>query len=63
LIIISEAKINIEIKETLKIITAEIIPKVLREIYTETTEVSLKEKIIPKTLSNIAPRDTRSAIN
>jgi hypothetical protein len=26
-------------------------------------EVSLREEIIPKTLSNIGPRDTRSIIN
>jgi hypothetical protein len=63
LTIISEARINIKIKEAPKIIIAEVIPKVLREIYAETIKVSLRKKVIPKTLSNIAPKDTRSIIN
>jgi hypothetical protein len=60
---ISEARVNIEVEETPKITTAEVIPKVLKEIYTEAAEVSLREKVIPKTLSNIALRDTGSATN
>jgi hypothetical protein len=56
---ISEARINIEVEETPKAVTTEVILKVLREVYAETIEISLKE-VIPKTLSNIAPRDTRS---
>jgi hypothetical protein len=63
LIIISEARINIEVEKTPKIITAEVIPKVLREIHAETTEVSLREEVIPKTFSSIAPRDARSTID
>jgi hypothetical protein len=57
---ISKARVNIEIKEAPKITTAEVIPKILRKVYTEAAEVSLREKVIPKTLSNITPRDTRS---
>jgi hypothetical protein len=60
---ISKARVNIEVEEAPKAITIEIIPKVLREVYIETTEISLREKAIPKTLSNIAPRDTRSVID
>jgi hypothetical protein len=60
---ISEARVNIEVEEALKAIIAEVIPKILKEIHTEIAEVFLKEKVIPKTLSNIAPRDTRSIIN
>jgi hypothetical protein len=63
LIVISEARINIKVKETPKIITIKVIPKVLREIYTEIAEISFRKKVIPKTLSNIAPRDTRSTID
>jgi hypothetical protein len=63
LTVISEAKINIKIKKTPKIITAKVIPKVLREVHAETTEVSLKKKVIPKTLSSIALRDTGSTID
>jgi hypothetical protein len=29
----------------------------------ETIEISLRKKIIPKTFSNITPRDTRSTID
>jgi hypothetical protein len=61
LIIISEARVNIKIKEAPKIITAKVIPKILREVHVETMEVSLRKEVIPKTFSNIAPRDTRSA--
>jgi hypothetical protein len=60
LIIISEARVNIKIEEVPKTIITEIIPKVLREVYTKTIEISLREKVIPKTFSNIAPRDTGS---
>jgi hypothetical protein len=60
---ISETRVNIEIKEVPKAVTAEVIPKVLREVYIETTEVSLREEVIPKTLSSIALRDTRSIID
>jgi hypothetical protein len=63
LTVISEAKVNIKIKESPKIIIAEVIPKILKEIYAETIEVSLRKKVIPKTLSSITPRDTRSTIN
>jgi hypothetical protein len=41
----------------------EIIPKVLKEIYTETAEVFFRKEVIPKTLSSITLRDTRSIIN
>jgi hypothetical protein len=60
---ISEARVNIEVEEALKATIAEVIPKILKEIYTEIAEVFLKEKVIPKTLSNIALRDTRSIID
>jgi hypothetical protein len=63
LIAISEARVNIEVEETPKVVIAEIIPKVLREVHAETIEVSFRKKVIPKTLSSIAPRDTRSATN
>ena len=63
MIIISEARINIKIKEILKIIIAEIIPKVLREVYIETIEVFLREEVIPKTFNNIALRDAGSVID
>jgi hypothetical protein len=63
LIIISEARINIEVEESPKIITTEVIPKVLREVHVETIEVSLKKKIIPKTFSSITLRDTGSIID
>jgi ribosome-interacting GTPase 1 len=58
---ISEARVNIEIEEALKAVTAEVIPKVLKEVHVEAAEVSLREEVIPKTLSSIAPRDTGSA--
>jgi hypothetical protein len=57
---ISETRVNIEVEEAPKAVIAEVIPKVLREIHTETTEVFLKEEVIPKTLSSITPRDTGS---
>jgi hypothetical protein len=60
---ISEARINIEVEEAPKAVITEVIPKVLREVYIETTEVSLREKVIPKTLNNITLRNTRSIIN
>jgi hypothetical protein len=60
---ISKTRVNIKVEETPKVITAEIIPKVLREIYAETVEVSFRKKVIPKTFSNIIPRDTRSITN
>jgi hypothetical protein len=60
---ISEARINIEVEETPKTTTTEVIPKVLREIHAETTEVSFRKEVIPKTLSSIILRDTRFAIN
>jgi hypothetical protein len=63
LIAISEARVNIEVEETPKIITTEIIPKVLRIIHIEITEISFRKELILKTLNNIAPRDTRSIIN
>jgi hypothetical protein len=63
LIVISEARINIEVEETPKIITAEVIPKVLREIHAEITEVSLRKEVIPKTFSSIALKDTGFAID
>jgi hypothetical protein len=63
LIIISEARINIKIKEIPKITIIEIIPKVLREVHAEAAEISFREEVIPKTLSNITLRDTRSVIN
>jgi hypothetical protein len=63
LIIISKARINIEVKETPKIIITEIITKILSEIHTETIEVSFRKKVIPKTLSSITLKDTRSITN
>jgi hypothetical protein len=63
LTIISEARVNIKVKKTPKTNIIEVIPKVLREIYTKTTEVFLRKEVIPKTLSSIAPRDTRSIID
>jgi hypothetical protein len=60
---ISKTRVNIEIKETPKIAIAEVIPKILKAIHAEAAEVSLKKKVIPKTFSNIALRDTRSIIN
>jgi hypothetical protein len=60
---ISEARVNIKIKEAPKTITAKVIPKILRKVYAEIIEVSLKKEVIPKTFSNIAPRDTGSAID
>jgi hypothetical protein len=63
LIIISEARVNIEIKEIPKAITAEIIPKVLREVYIKAIEVSFRKEVIPKTFNSIVLRDTRSAID
>jgi hypothetical protein len=55
---ISEARVNIEVEEAPKAATAEVIPKVLREVHAEAAEVSLREEVIPKTLSSVAPRDT-----
>jgi hypothetical protein len=63
LTIISEARVNIKVKEAPRINTTEVIPKVLREIHAEIAEVSLREEVIPKTLSNIALRDTGSIID
>jgi hypothetical protein len=63
LIVISETRINIKVEETPKITIVEVIPKVLKEIHMETTEVSFREEVILKTLSNIALRDTRSIID
>jgi hypothetical protein len=60
---ISKTRINIEVEETPKITTAKIIPKILKEIHMEITEVSFRKEVIPKTFSNITLRDTRSAIN
>jgi hypothetical protein len=60
LIAISEARVNIEVEETPKVVIAEIIPKILREVHAETAEVSLRKEVIPKTLSNIALRDAGS---
>jgi hypothetical protein len=60
---ISETRINIKIKKTPKVITAKIIHKILRVVHAETIEVSFKKEVIPKTLSNIIPRDTRSVTN
>jgi hypothetical protein len=57
---ISKARVNIEVKEAPKIATAEVIPKVLREIHTKTTEVFFREEVILKTFSSIAPRDAGS---
>ena len=54
---------NIEVEETPKVTITEVIPKVLREIHAEIAEVSLREEVIPKTLSNIALRDTGSIID
>jgi hypothetical protein len=63
LTVISKARVNIEVEEAPKVTIAEINPKVLREIYTEITEVSFRKKVIPKTLNSIAPRDAGSIIN
>jgi hypothetical protein len=63
LTVISEVRVNIKVKEALKVITTEIIPKILREIHAETTEVSLRKEVIPKTFNNIALRDTRFIID
>jgi hypothetical protein len=63
LIVISEIRINIEVEETLKIITAKVIPKILREIYIKAAEIFFKKKIIPKTFSSIILRDTGSTID
>jgi hypothetical protein len=63
LTVISETRINIKVEETPKIIITEVIPKVLKKIHAETTEISFRKKVIPKTLSNIILRDTRSVIN
>jgi hypothetical protein len=63
LIVISETRVNIEVEEAPKIVTTEVILKVLREVYMKTAEVSLKKKVILKTFSNITPRDTRSITN
>jgi hypothetical protein len=63
LTVISEARVNIEVEEAPKIIITKVIPKVLREVYVKITKVFLKEKVIPKTLSNITPRDAGSVIN
>jgi hypothetical protein len=60
---ISKARVNIEVEEAPKIIIIKVIFKVLREIHIETIEVFFRKKVIPKTLSNIAPRDARSVIN
>jgi hypothetical protein len=60
---ISKTRVNIKVEETPKTATAEVIPKVLREIHAETTEVSFRKEVIPKTLSSIVLRDTRSAID
>jgi hypothetical protein len=60
---ISKARVNIEIEEAPKEITTKIIPKVLREVHAKTTEVSFRKEVIPKTLSNIVPRDARSTID
>jgi hypothetical protein len=43
--------------------TTEVIPKILKEVHAEAAEVSFRKKIIPKTLSSIAPRDARSTTN
>jgi hypothetical protein len=63
LTVISKARVNIEVEETLKIITAEVILKVLREIHAKTAEIFFRKEVIPKTLSSIAPRDIRSIID
>jgi hypothetical protein len=63
LIIISEARVNIKVKEAPKIIITKIIPKVLKEIHIETIEIFLRKKVIPKTLSSITPRDIRFITN
>jgi hypothetical protein len=60
---ISKARVNIEVKEVPKVATAEVILKILREVHAEAAEVSFRKKVIPKTLSNITPRDTRSITN
>jgi chorismate mutase len=60
LTVISEARVNIKVEEAPKIVIAEVIPKVLREVHAEAIEVSLRKKVIPKTFSSIAPRDARS---
>jgi hypothetical protein len=58
LIVISKARVNIEVEEAPKIVTAEVISKVLREIYIETTEISFRKEVIPKTFNSITLRDT-----
>jgi hypothetical protein len=63
LIVISKARINIKVKEAPKTIIIEVIPKVLKEIHIETIEVFFRKKVIPKTFSNIIPRDTGSIID
>jgi hypothetical protein len=63
LTVISEARVNIEVEESPKVVIIEVIPKVLKEIHAKTAEVSLRKEVIPKTLSNIAPRDIRSVID
>jgi hypothetical protein len=63
LVVIFEARVNIKVEESLKITIAEVIPKVLREIYIETIEVSLRKEVIPKTLSSSILRDIRSVID
>jgi hypothetical protein len=60
---ISETRVNIEVEEIPKITIAEIIPKVLKKIHAETAEISLRKKVIPKTLSSIILRDAGSAID
>jgi hypothetical protein len=60
---ISEARVNIKIEEAPKITTAEVIPKVLREVHAKTAEVSFRKEVISKTFSSITPRDARSATN
>jgi hypothetical protein len=63
LIVISEARVNIKVKEAPKAATAKVIPKILREIHVKTTEVFFRKEVIPKTFNNITPRDTRSITN
>jgi hypothetical protein len=63
LIVISKARVNIKVEEVPKIIITEVIPKILKEIHIEVIEVSFRKKVIPKTLSSITPRDTRSIID
>jgi hypothetical protein len=61
LTVISETRVNIEVEEAPKIVTTEVIPKVLKEVHAKTMEVSLRKEVIPKTLSSITPRDAGSA--